>query len=194
MNIDMKKILNAANTKWNFIKFEPGLVGGHCIGVDPYYLTYKSKQLKYNPKVILSGRRINDNMGFYVAHKLSYLLKKKRKDLAKSKILVLGAAFKENCSDIRNSRIFDTIKYLEKKNAKVYVHDPLVPIEFLKKQNKRVLSRLNFNKLYDAVIISVGHKEFLSLGIKKIKRLVKKNGLILDLKSIFSKKETDWQL
>ena len=194
MNIDMKKILNAANTKWNFIKFEPGLVGGHCIGVDPYYLTYKSKQLKYNPKVILSGRRINDNMGFYVAHKLSYLLKKKRKDLAKSKILVLGAAFKENCSDIRNSRIFDTIKYLEKKNAKVYVHDPLVPIEFLKKQNKRVLSRLNFNKLYDAVIISVGHKEFLSLGINKIKRLVKKNGLILDLKSIFSKKETDWQL
>ena len=193
MNIDMKQILAAASTKWNFIKFEPGLVGGHCIGVDPYYLTYKSKQLKYNPKVILSGRKINDSMGFYVAQKLVSFLKK-RKNFSKSKVLILGAAFKENCSDIRNSRIFDTIKYLEKKGIQTCVYDPLVPINFLKKKTKKVLSKINLRNYYDAVIISVGHDEFLSMGIKKIKTIIKKNGLIFDLKGIFSKKETDWQL
>ena len=194
MNIDIYKVLNAASTKWNFIKFQPGLVGGHCIGVDPYYLTYKSKQLQYNPKVILSGRKINDSMGFYVAKKLISFLKEKKKKITKGKILILGAAFKENCSDIRNSRIFDTIDYLTKKKAKVYVYDPLVPINFLKKKVKNVLLKLKPNNFYDAVIISVAHDEFFMLGIKKIKALLKKNGLIFDLKSIYPKKDTDWQL
>ena len=195
MNIDINKVLNAASTKWNFIKFQPGLVGGHCIGVDPYYLTYKSKKLKYNPKVILSGRKINDSMGFYVAKNLISALKTKGKKITKCKILVLGAAFKENCSDIRNSRIFDTIDFLNKKKADVYVYDPLIPIKFLKKKVKNVLSNLDQKNFYDVVLISVAHDEFLKLGIKKVKALIKKKaGLIFDLKSIFPKKETHWQL
>lgn len=195
MNIDINKVLNAASTKWNFIKFQPGLVGGHCIGVDPYYLTYKSKKLKYDPKVILSGRKINDSMGFYVAKNLISELKKKRKKITKCKILVLGAAFKENCSDIRNSKIFDTIDFLNKKKADVYVYDPLIPIKFLKKKVKNVLSNLDQKNFYDVVLISVAHDEFLKFGIKKVKALIKKKaGLIFDLKSIFPKKETHWQL
>ena len=194
MNIDINKVLNAASTKWNFIKFQPGLVGGHCIGVDPYYLTYKSKKLKYNPKVILSGRKINDSMGFYVAKKVISSLIEKRKKITNSKILVLGAAFKENCSDIRNSRIFDTIDFLNKKKAKVYVYDPLISLKFLKKKVKNVLLNLNKKNFFDVVLISIAHDEFLTLGIKKIKSLIKKNGLIFDLKAIFPKKETNWQL
>ena len=194
MNIDIDKVLKAASTKWNFIKFKPGLVGGHCIGVDPYYLTYRSNQLKYDPKVILSGRKINDSMGFYVAKKIMNFFKKKKKKIIKSKILVMGAAFKENCSDIRNSRIFDTINYLNKNGANVTAYDPLVPINFLKKKIKKVLTRLNFKTSYDAVIISVAHDEFSQIGIKKIKSIIKKNGLIFDLKGIFPKKDTDWQL
>ena len=119
MNIDIDKVLKAASTKWNFIKFKPGLVGGHCIGVDPYYLTYRSNQLKYDPKVILSGRKINDSMGFYVAKKIISFLRRKKK--IRKEILVMGAAFKENCSDIRNSRIFDTINYLNKNGANEFM-------------------------------------------------------------------------
>ena len=113
MNLDINKILEAANTKWNFIKFEPGLVGGHCIGVDPYYLTYKLEKMNYKPKMILAGRKINDNMSKYVAKKILNDLKLTKPK--KKKILILGATFKENCSDLRNSKIFDTIKFLEKK-------------------------------------------------------------------------------
>jgi len=194
MNINMNKILDAASTKWNFIKFKPGLVGGHCIGVDPYYLTHKSMELKYNPKVILSGRKINDSMGFYVAQKLIQLLKKRKKKPEKCRILILGAAFKENCADIRNSRIFDTVKYLEKKGSKVYVYDPLIPSNFLKKKTNNILERFKTRGFYDAVIISVGHEIFLNMGIQKIKKSIKQDGLILDLKSVFPTKDTDWQL
>jgi UDP-N-acetyl-D-galactosamine dehydrogenase len=194
MNINTNKILDAASTKWNFIKFKPGLVGGHCIGVDPYYLTHKSKELKYNPKVILSGRKINDNMGVYVAQKLIQLLKKRKKKPEKCSILILGAAFKENCADIRNSRIFDTVKYLGKKGSKVYVYDPLIPLNFLKKKTNNILKKFNTRSFYDAVIISVGHEIFLKMGIQKIKKSIKQDGLILDLKSVFPTKDTDWQL
>jgi UDP-N-acetyl-D-galactosamine dehydrogenase len=169
-------------------------VGGHCIGVDPYYLTHKSKELKYNPKVILSGRKINDSMGVYVAQKLIQLLKKRKKKPEKCSILILGAAFKENCADIRNSRIFDTVKYLEKKGSKVYVYDPLIPLNFLKKKTNNILKRFKTSSFYDAVIISVGHEIFLNMGIQKIKKSIKQDGLILDLKSVFPTKDTDWQL
>ncbi len=194
MNIDTNKILEAAETKWNFIKFKPGLVGGHCIGVDPYYLTYKSKKLNYNPKVILSGRKINDGMGIYVAKKLISLLKERKKILKKTKLLFLGVAFKENCSDIRNSKIFDTINYLEKKGSKIHVYDPLIPLNILKKKVKNIKIKLRLKNYFDAVVISVGHELFLKMGIKNIKKLIKKNGLILDLKSIFPKNQSDWQL
>lgn len=194
MNINMNKILDAASTKWNFIKFKPGLVGGHCIGVDPYYLTHRSKELKYNPKVILSGRKINDYMGVYVAQKLIQLLKKRKKNPKKPRILILGAAFKEDCADIRNSRIFDTVKYLENKGYKVYIYDPLIPSKFLKKKTNNILEKFKTRSPFDAVIISVGHEIFLNMGIKKIKKVIKQDGLILDLKSVFPIKDTDWQL
>jgi len=194
MKIDMNKILDAAGTKWNFMKFKPGLVGGHCIGVDPYYLTYKSKKLNYNPKVILSGRKINDSMSIYVAKKLITLLKARKKILKKTKILFLGVAFKENCSDIRNSKIFDTINYLEKKGSDIHVYDPLIPLNILKKKIKNTKIKLNFKNYFDAVVISVGHELFLKIGIKNIKKLIKKNGLVLDLKSIFPTNQSDWQL
>ena len=194
MNIDTNKILDAAATKWNFIKFKPGLVGGHCIGVDPYYLTYKSKKLNYNPKVILSGRKINDSMSIYVAKKLIGLLKARKKILKKTKILFLGVAFKENCSDIRNSKIFDTINYLEKKVSNVHIYDPLIPLNILKKKIKNTRIKLNIKNYFDAVVISVGHDLFLKMGMKNIKKLTKKNGLVLDLKSIFPRNQTDWQL
>ena len=190
----MNKILDAASTKWNFIKFKPGLVGGHCIGVDPYYLTHRSKELKYNPKVILSGRKINDYMGVYVAQKLIQLLKKRKKNPKKSRILILGAAFKEDCADIRNSRIFDTVKYLENKGYKVYIYDPLIPSKFLKKKTNNILEKFKTRSPFDAAIISVGHEIFLNMGIKKIKKVIKQDGLILDLKSVFPIKDTDWQL
>lgn len=188
MNLDINKVLLAANTKWNFIKFDPGLVGGHCIGVDPYYLTYKSEKLKYKPKVILAGRKINDYMSNYVGKKIIKLMKNKKK------ILILGAAFKENCNDLRNSKIFETIKFLEKKGLKVYVYDPLVPKNLLKRKAKFVVNELNKKNYYDAALISVKHDKFLKLGIKKIRRNLKKRGLVIDLKSTFARSQVDWSL
>ena len=188
MNLDINKVLLAANTKWNFIKFDPGLVGGHCIGVDPYYLTYKSEKLKYKPKVILAGRKINDHMSNYVGKNIIKLMKNKKK------ILILGAAFKENCNDLRNSKIFETIKFLEKKGLKVYVYDPLVPKNLLKRKAKFVVNELNKKNYYDAALISVKHDKFLKLGIKKIRRNLKKRGLVIDLKSTFVRSQVDWSL
>lgn len=188
MNLDINKVLIAANTKWNFIKYDPGLVGGHCIGVDPYYLTYKSEKLKYKPKVILAGRKINDYMSNYVGKNIVKLMKNKKK------ILILGAAFKENCNDLRNSKIFETISFLEKKGLKVYVHDPLVPENLLKKKAKLVVSELNKKNFYDAALISVKHDKFLKFGIKNIRRNLKKKGLVIDLKSSFARSQVDWSL
>ena len=191
MNLDINKVLEAANTKWNFIKFEPGLVGGHCIGVDPYYLTYKSEKLKYKPKVILAGRKINDYMSNYVAKNILKLLNNNNK---KVKILVLGAAFKENCTDLRNSKIFETIEFLEKKGFKIYVYDPLVPKNLLKKKAKLVVNKLNKKNFYDAALISVKHDIFIKLGIKNIRKNLKKKGLVIDLKSTFARSKVDWSL
>ena len=192
MNLDINKILEAANTKWNFIKFEPGLVGGHCIGVDPYYLTYKLEKMNYKPKMILAGRKINDNMSKYVAKKILNDLKLTKPK--KKKILILGATFKENCSDLRNSKIFDTIKFLEKKGIKVYLFDPLVPIEELKSFKGNIVKKLDRKNFYDAAVISVKHEEFIKLGIKKIRQNIKNKGLIFDLKSTFPNNQTDWHL
>tara|TARA_X000001036_G_scaffold438456_1_gene486321 strand:+ start:1098 stop:2402 length:1305 start_codon:yes stop_codon:yes gene_type:complete len=192
MNLDINKILKAASTKWNFINFQPGLVGGHCIGVDPYYLTFKSEKLNYKPKVILAGRKINDSMSHYVGKNVFSLLKKKKTN--SNKILILGAAFKENCSDLRNSKIFDTIKFLEKKGATIYIYDPLVPNQILKKYVKKVLTKLDRNNFFDAAIISVKHEKFKKLGVKKIRKNLKKDGLIFDLKSVFLSSQVDWTL
>jgi len=195
MNIDTEEVLLAAGTKWNFLNFRPGLVGGHCIGVDPYYLTYKSQMLGYDPDIILAGRKLNDGMGAYVGERLIDELISRNVSLENSKCLVMGITFKENCPDLRNSKVFNIIDFLHQNKIKIDVYDPWV-------NNKdKKLSSLNFNYIefprddvYDSIIIAVGHDEFKKMGIKKIQNFGKQRKIIFDLKYTFSAKETDMRL
>ena len=181
LNINVHEVLDAATTKWNFVNFKPGLVGGHCIGVDPYYLTYKARKIGINPKVILAGRKVNDGMVNYFSN---YFLKNLRfqKKIKSPKILILGATFKENISDIRNSKILEIGSVLKKRGCKVYFYDPHVkklPINF------QLIKRIK-NNYYDGIIIGVKHKKFKDIGIKKIKKFAKgNNNLIFDLQNLF---------
>lgn len=180
LDISFEKVLEAAKTKWNFIPFKPGLVGGHCIGVDPYYLAYKAKKVGYNPKLILSGRKLNDSMSKYEGNYIYQILKKKNKP----RVLIMGLAFKENVPDTRNSKSFDLIDFLKKKKINVECYDSNVDIEEVKKRYK-ILRTNQLKKLYyDAVVILVAHNNFIK-SIKKIKSLVKKNGIIYDFKNIY---------
>ena len=195
LNIDTQKVLAAAKTKWNFASYTPGLVGGHCIGVDPYYLTYKAKKMKYIPKVILAGRKINDNMGNYVSKEIIKILKNCKAKTTNLKALIMGASFKENCTDPRNSKVVDIIKFLIKRKIFVDVYDPIVlKRDFSYKDEISFVDRLNKKNFYDVIIITVPHNEFISMGINRIKKLGKKNVIIIDLKSIFPKNKTDWQI
>tara|TARA_B100001057_G_scaffold500039_1_gene613127 strand:+ start:1188 stop:2468 length:1281 start_codon:yes stop_codon:yes gene_type:complete len=194
LNIDTQEVLDAAGSKWNFIPFKPGLVGGHCIGVDPYYLTYKAKSIGYSPKVILAGRSINDNMGNYVASELIKNMRKKNIKIKGSKILVMGLTFKENCTDIRNAGIYSVINRLKKFKCKLNLYDPWADkLEIKKIYNTYPISKLYKNK-YDSVIIAVAHEKFKDLGIKFISSLCKKNYFIYDLKSLFSKTSNNLRL
>jgi len=185
LNIDTKAVLDAAESKWNFLSFKPGLVGGHCIGVDPYYLTHKSKSINYKPKVILAGRKINDKMGDHVAQELITKMKKKNIKIKGSKILIMGLTFKENCADIRNSGVQGVIKKLKKYNCNLDLYDPWVDMHDIKKiYNKFPLSRLR-KKNYDSILIAVEHKKFKNLGLKFISSLCKKKHVIFDLKYLF---------
>ena len=195
LKINTVSVIKAASTKWNFIKYSPGLVGGHCIGVDPYYLTYKARMVGYNPKLILAGRNINDNMGKVIVDEI--LLKVKEKKIANNKIrvLILGLTFKENCSDIRNSKVFDIINEFNKKNFLVHVHDPLVNKKFLIDQNKKISLKKNVKKnYYNIIILAVAHNIFLKYGVKKIKKFAKKNHIFFDVKNCFNKKYSDLRL
>ncbi len=195
LNLDTSKVLKAAETKWNFIPFKPGLVGGHCIGVDPYYLTYKAKETNYNPKVILAGRKVNDNMSSYISKKILKTLKERPKNNQKKRVLVLGLSFKENCVDTRNSKVFDIINSLQKKNILTHVYDPIIDRSNLNKKYKaKLLNNLNKRNFYDIIILAVPHKIFIAMGIKKIKKLGRSNSKVFDLKSVFPKKETYWQI
>ena len=188
LRINTSEVLEAANTKWNFLDFKPGLVGGHCISVDPYYLAYKAKKLKYSPKVILSGRSINDQMGYYVASILLKKLKKNNLKFSKCKVGILGVTFKENCNDLRGSKVLDIIKTLKKAKVKLQVYDPIVSINDFNKYYPRLKIKKIHNKL-DALIIAVSHKEFLKLNYIKIKSMLKnKNSIVMDVKSIFNDK------
>ena len=179
LHINTSQVLDAASTKWNFLNFKPGLVGGHCIGVDPYYLTYKSKQIGYEPRVILSGRKMNDAMSKYVSDKVISSLKKKYKIIKNKKVLILGFTFKENCKDVRNTRVFDIYRNLKLKNIKVDIYDPLVDRKDVYKNYRiKLLSKLPKNK-YNLILIAVGHKNF-----KKIKNNYFSGSLLFDLKSI----------
>tara|TARA_B100001057_G_scaffold494924_1_gene592636 strand:- start:3764 stop:5044 length:1281 start_codon:yes stop_codon:yes gene_type:complete len=194
LNIDTKDVLDAAGSKWNFLKFAPGLVGGHCIGVDPYYLTHKAKTIGYNPKIILSGREINDNMGLHIASQLKKKLKQENINIKGARILVMGLTFKENCADIRNSGVKVVIDELKKSKCKVDLKDPWADKNEIKNIYKVYpISKPNKNT-YDAVILAVAHKKFKSIGIKSIHEMCKKKHVIYDLKYLFPKNKVHLQL
>ncbi len=193
MGLDTKEVLEAASTKWNFLKFEPGLVGGHCIGVDPYYLTYKAQSLGYHPEVILSGRRINDNMGKYVAHNTVKLLTKYKKKLDNIKVLILGLTFKENIRDIRNTKVIDIYSELKEWGINVEIYDPLVDEKDVKKEyGIDLLKDVKKSQRYDAVIFAVKHKKLIdNFNLEKIISISKKPVIFIDVKGIFNKNEAE---
>jgi len=193
LEIDTQDVLTAAATKWNFIKFTPGLVGGHCIGVDPYYLAQKAKEVGYNPEIILAGRRMNDSMGNYVAQEVVKLMIKKDAKVKGGKVLVMGITFKENCPDIRNSKVIDVIDELKKYNLNVDVFDPWADVVEVKKAHGiSLLAReKQLKNDYDAIILTVGHKEFSNFQLDKYKA---RNSVVFDVKSFFPKDRTDGSL
>ena len=191
MGIDTSDVLEAAGTKWNFLKFKPGLVGGHCIGVDPYYLAHKAESLGYHPQVILSGRRVNDYMGKFIASNVVKLLISRNQIITNSKVLVLGITFKENCPDIRNSKVIDIVRELEQYNIKVDVFDTHADKNQVMKEYKlKLLDKIEDS--YDGIIIAVSHKEFLDLDFNKIKK--SKTSIIFDTKSFLDRKLVDQRL
>jgi UDP-N-acetyl-D-galactosamine dehydrogenase len=190
MGIDTTEVLEAAGTKWNFLNFKPGLVGGHCIGVDPYYLLHKSESLGYYPQVILSGRRVNDNMGIFVANKLVKLMIQKGKKIGGARTLMLGITFKENCPDIRNSRVVDIYKELIDFGMEVDVYDPWANAEEVEKEHGICLVS-TLGDAYDAIVLTVAHGEFLGLPFDKLKA---KDGIIFDIKSVLDKALVDARL
>ncbi|SDH86439.1 nucleotide sugar dehydrogenase [Winogradskyella thalassocola] len=193
LDIDTKAVLEAAGTKWNFLKFSPGLVGGHCIGVDPYYLAQKAIESGYDPEIILAGRKMNDSMGSYVATETVKMMIKKGATIKGSKVLVLGITFKENCPDIRNSRVIDIIEELETYDVNVDVYDPWASAEEVKHEYKLDLIT-DFTELsseYDAVILAVSHNQFLKLDITKLKS---QTGVVFDVKSLLPLDTVDARL
>ncbi|MEK6749152.1 MAG: Vi polysaccharide biosynthesis UDP-N-acetylglucosamine C-6 dehydrogenase TviB [Pseudomonadota bacterium] len=194
LGIDTLEVLEAAGTKWNFLPFRPGLVGGHCIGVDPYYLTHKAQEIGYHPEVILAGRRINDNMGSYVADNVIKLMTRKRILAVDAKILILGLTFKENCPDLRNTRVVDIIKELQNFNAHVDVYDPWINAqEAMHEYGVKPIAAPQPGQ-YDAVILAVAHHQFKALGIQGIRAFGKANCVIYDVKSLLPRDQVDGRL
>ena len=194
MGIDTEEVLNAAGSKWNFLPFRPGLVGGHCIGVDPYYLTHKAQAIGYHPEMILAGRRINDNMGIYVAQQLALLMIQRKIPVKDSRILVMGLTFKENCPDVRNTKIVDVVRELEKFGARVDVTDPWADAD--EAEHEYGLRPVKRPKpgMYDAVVMGVAHNEFRAMGIDKVRSFGRKNHVLYDIKYVFKAGEVDGRL
>jgi UDP-N-acetyl-D-glucosamine/UDP-N-acetyl-D-galactosamine dehydrogenase len=194
LGIDTEEVLKAAGTKWNFLPFRPGLVGGHCIGVDPYYLTHKAQEIGYHPEMILAGRRLNDNMAIYVAGEVLRRMTSRRIHVKGARVLVMGMTFKENCPDVRNSKVVDVIRELEKFGATVEVYDPWVdgdeahheyglkPVKSVRKGS------------YDAIVMAVAHDEFRKMGLTKIRALGKREHVLYDIKYVFGAHEVDGRL
>jgi len=193
LGIDTGEVLAAAATKWNFMAFTPGLVGGHCIGVDPYYLTHKAQEVGYHPEVILAGRRINDGMGRYVADQVVRLMLKRSIAVAGSRILILGLAFKENCTDMRNTRVTDIVSALTDYNALIDVHDPWIDGEDVPPHLNR-LAQLPPQADYDAIIVAVAHDQFRQAGAARLRKLGKPGAVLYDVKGVFPLKDTDGRL
>ncbi|MGH8501181.1 MAG: Vi polysaccharide biosynthesis UDP-N-acetylglucosamine C-6 dehydrogenase TviB [Gammaproteobacteria bacterium] len=194
LGIDTLEVLNAAGTKWNFLPFRPGLVGGHCIGVDPYYLTHKAQEIGYNPEVILSGRRINDSMGAYVAERVVKLLTRRRIHVVGAKILIMGLTFKENCPDIRNTRVVDVIKEFRAYHASVEVFDPWIDPEEAKREYGIEPVQAPAPGEYDAIIVAVGHDEFRAMGVEKVRALGRPHAVLFDVKYLFPAECVDARL
>lgn len=197
LGIDTEEVLKAAGTKWNFLPFRPGLVGGHCIGVDPYYLTHKAQSVGYHPEIILAGRRLNDGMGTYVVSQLVKGMLRKRIQVNGSKVLVMGLTFKENCPDLRNTRVVDIISELKEYGIVVDCFDPWVSAE--EAQNEYGIDVITQEKKlkikeYDAIILAVAHKQFSQLGSEEVRKLGKDEHVLYDLKYIFTAEETDIRL
>jgi UDP-N-acetyl-D-galactosamine dehydrogenase len=194
LGIDTEEVLLAAGSKWNFLPFRPGLVGGHCIGVDPYYLTHKAQAIGYHPEMILAGRRINDNMGSYVAQQIALLMIQHKIQVKGSRILVMGLTFKENCPDVRNTKIVDVVKELQKYGAKVDVCDPWAdPDEAEHEYGLRPVKKAK-DGTYDAVVMGVAHDEFRKMGIAKVRKLGRKTHVLYDIKYVFKTDEVDGRL
>lgn len=194
MNIDTEAVLQAAGTKWNFLPFRPGLVGGHCIGVDPYYLTHKAQEHGYHPDVILAGRRINDGMGAYVAGKMIKEMLKRRVPVQGARVLILGLTFKENCPDLRNTRVVDVVRELEDYGVVVEVHDPLADPNEARAAYDIDLVSLEHEKSYDGAVLAVAHDHFREAGVSEIRGLLSQQAPLFDLKAVFDRAETDLQM
>ena len=194
LGIDTGEVLAAAGTKWNFLPFRPGLVGGHCIGVDPYYLTHKAQQIGYHPEVILSGRRINDGMGQHVAQRVIKLMTQRRVHTAGARILVLGLAFKENCPDLRNTRVVDVINEFRGYSANVDVHDPWVDADEAHHEYGLELVQEPKPGSYDAIILAVGHRQFVEMGPQALRALGKPGCVLFDVKNLLPLESVDGRL
>jgi UDP-N-acetyl-D-galactosamine dehydrogenase len=194
LGIDTEEVLEAAGTKWNFQPFRPGLVGGHCIGVDPYYLTHKAQEIGYHPEMILAGRRVNDNMALYVAERVAHLMIQKRIHVKGSRILMMGLTFKENCPDLRNSKVADVIKELTKYGAKVDVYDPWVDSSEAQHEYGIKPVRKPSKGAYDAIVLAVAHKEFRDIGVDAIRSFGKKPHVLYDIKYVYEAEEVDGRL
>ena len=194
LDIDTEAVLEAARTKWNFLDFRPGLVGGHCIGVDPYYLTYKAIEVGYHPDIILAGRRTNDNMGAFIADDVTKLMTKKSINVSNSKILIMGITFKENCPDIRNTKVIDIITELKTYNANVDIFDPWADPEELSKEYGIELTTNLKKKHYDAIILAVGHEKFREIEPFKLREYCKIKHVLYDVKHLYHVKDVDGRL
>jgi len=181
MGIDTEAVLKAAGSKWNFIEFQPGLVGGHCIGVDPYYLTFKAQAIGYNPEIVLAGRRLNDGMGEYVASQLMDTMKKNSIQILDARILVMGLTFKEDCPDLRNTRVIDMVENLQNNGCIVDVHDPWVNSKSaMQEYGIPMIEQPQFGS-YDSIVLAVAHKQFIEMGSSQIRRFGKDNHILYDL-------------
>lgn len=194
MGIDTLEVLEAAGTKWNFLPFRPGLVGGHCIGVDPYYLTYKAQSIGYHPEMILSGRRINDNMSGHIAEKVLRLMTRKKIQVVDANILVMGLTFKENCPDIRNTKVIDVIRELQGFHANVDIYDPWADAEEVAGEYKLALTDEPKQGHYDAIVVCVAHDQIKAMGVEKIRQLCKQQHVIFDVKYVLDKSAIDARL
>jgi UDP-N-acetyl-D-galactosamine dehydrogenase len=194
LGIDTEEVLNAAGSKWNFLPFRPGLVGGHCIGVDPYYLTHKAQEIGYHPEMILAGRRLNDNMALHVAAQITRLMASKRIHVKGARVLVLGITFKENCPDIRNSKVADVVRELDKQGALVEVYDPWASAAECRHEYGLAPVRELKPGRYDAAVVAVAHRQFRELGARGVRRLCRRRHVLYDIKHVFSAAAVDGRL